>query len=376
MLKTIFYSLFISTVALAGPGLTLTMGGDINFNKNLVRPNADGYGSGKNLIPWSSYTANLKAMLDGDLNFGNVETVISDRVDLQPMPKAYVFETHPNAIQHLVDVGFNLMNLANNHAGDFGMEGIEETLLNTRLLKEKNPEIEFVGLGFKKDVMQPLVFVKNGYTIAIASLTIMEPKTYATDSQPGMVHIRDQAQFREVVRNMKMVSANYKIFSIHNGTESQVALDAGQKSYYEYAIKNGDVDLIIGHHPHSVRPIEKIGDKYIFYSLGNYLMLGSANITGASGGLDFGLFSKLHLVENENGKLAPEAIELTLLTNTHAAVKPLSKNISVDRLAAFQKLSTQQLGSDALSFQINSRGQGIFCLPNLKLESSMKACQN
>lgn len=376
MLKIILSSLFISAAAVAGPGLTLTMGGDINFNKNLMRPNPDGFGAGKNLIPWSSYTVNLKPLLDGDLNFGNVETVISDRMDIQPEQKAYVFETHPNAIQHLVDVGFNVMNLANNHAGDYGIEGIQETLTNTTRLKEQNPDIQFVGVGYKKDVMQPLVFVKNGYTIAIASLTIMDPKFKATDSQPGLVHIRDQAQFREVVRNMKMVSANYKILSIHNGTESQVELDAGQKAYYEYAIKNGDVDLVIGHHPHSVRPVEKIGDKYIFYSLGNYLMLGSANITGAGGGLDFGLFSKLHLVENEMGKLVPEAIELTLLTNTQAAVKPLSKNISEVRLAAFQKLSTQQLGSDALPFQINSRGQGIFCLPNLKLESSMKACQN
>ena len=187
--------------------------------------------------------------------------------------------------------------------------------------------------------------------------------------------IRDREQFHEVVRNMKLTQAHYKILSIHNGTEGQVELDAGQKQYYEYAIKNGDVDLIIGHHPHSVRPIEKIGDKYIFYSLGNYLMLGSANITGLSGGLDFGLFSKLHLVENRQGRLVPEAIELIPLTNTHAIVRPMEPTSAQSRLQQFQVLSDRQLGSDAFQFKISPLGHGLFCLPDLKLESSLKVCR-
>lgn len=374
MLKIILLSLLTSIHAYAG--LTLTMGGDINFNKNLMRPDPIGFNSSKGKIPWSAYTANLAPLLDGDINFGNVETVVSDRLDIKPNDKTYVFETHPAAVQQLIDVGFNLMNLANNHAYDYGHAGIEETIRNTQAMHEQNPQVHFVGLGTKQQLLKPYVFTKNGYTIAIASLSILDGEYKATDTTPGLLHIRDQAQFREVVRNMKLTPAHYKIISIHNGTESQVTLDAGQKAYYEYAIKNGDVDLIIGHHPHSVRPIEKIGDKYIFYSLGNYLMLGSANITGQSGGLDFGLFSKLHLVENEAGRLVPEAIEMVLLTNTHAAVKPLAKDIAANRLVAFQKLSVQELGADALPFRINSLGQGIFCLPNLKLDSSMKACQN
>ena len=357
-------------------GLTLTMGGDINFNKNLKRPNASGYVSSQGTVPFASYTQNLVPLLDGDLNFGNVETVISDRLDIQPEEKAYVFETHPSAIENLIHIGFNLMNLANNHAYDFANAGIAETMANTARMHEENPDVNFVGLGYKKDVLQPYVFTKNGYTIAIASLAIIDTRFKATDNSPGLINIRDQSQYHELVRNMKMVQANYKILSIHYGTEGQAELDAGQKAYYEYAIQNGDVDLIIGHHPHSVRPIEKIGDKYIFYSLGNYLMLGSANITGLSGGLDFGLFSKLYLVENEKGRLAPEAIELVLLTNTHAAVKPLSKSVAQERLSTYQELSKKELGADALPFSINSAGRGIFCLPNLKLDSSLKACAN
>ena len=355
--------------------VTLTMGGDVNFNKNLKKVNPSGFISENEIIPWATYTKYLKPLLDGDLNFANVETVISDSANLTAETKAFVFETHPEAIKHLVDIGFNLMNNANNHAYDFGVAGILETMRNTKEIESSNPDVHFFGIGYKKDLLQPTVFTKNGYTFAVASLSILDPRFKATDTQPGLLHIRDREQFYELVRNMKKTSAHYKILSIHNGTEGQVELDEGQKQYYEYAIKNGDVDLIIGHHPHSVRPIEKIGDKYIFYSLGNYLMLGSANITGLSGGLDFGLFSKLHLVENGQGRLVPEAIELIPLTNTHAIVKPMEPTSAQSRLQQFQALSDRQLGTDAFQFKISSSGHGLFCLPDLKLESSLKVCR-
>ncbi|MFZ3231449.1 MAG: CapA family protein [Pseudobdellovibrio sp.] len=371
-MKLFIVTFIFSSISLAQ--VTLTMGGDVNFNKNLMKADPSGFLSNKGTISWSTYTKALEPLLDGDINFANVETVISDNISLQPQEKAYVFMTHPEAVKHLVDIGFNLMNLANNHAYDFGLEGIQETIKNTKNIQVQNPNVNFVGLGYKNEELQPLIFKKNGFTFAIASLSILDSRFKATDSQPGLIHIRDQQQFRELVKNMKMVSAHYKILSIHNGTESQVELDAGQKAYYEYAIKNGDVDLIIGHHPHSVRPIEKIGDKYIFYSLGNYLMLGSANITGLSNGLDFGLFSKLYLVVNEKGRLVPEAIELVPLTNTHAIVKPMEMKLAQQRLSAFQQLSSEQLGADAMEFKINSVGRGIFCLPELKLDSSVKAC--
>lgn len=374
MKKAFFTVLLMSVHAFAG--LTLTIGGDVNFNKSEKRSDSRGYVSGGKVTPFSKYTAGIRPLIDGDLNFANVETVISDRQDIVAEEKLYVFETHANAIQNMIDIGFNLMNLANNHAYDYGNAGIAETLAATKSLEQQNPGVQFFGLGYRNEVLQPTVFTKNGYTIAVASMAIIDKRFRATDAQPGLIHIHDKEEYYTLMRNMKSVKANYKILSIHYGTEGQVTLDSGQKSYYEYAIKNGDVDLVVGHHPHAARPVEKIGDKYIFFSLGNYLMLGSANITGLAGGLDFGLFSKLHLVENSEGRLIPEAIQLILLTNTHTATKPLNQEVAKSRLADFKVLGSQELGSLALPFEINSRGQGIFCLPNLQLESSMKACQN
>ena len=354
--------------------VTLTMGGDVNFNKNLMKPVAEGFSMNGTTTPWASYTRFLQPLIDGTLNFANIETVVSSRKDLPAETKKFVFQTHPDAIQHLVDVGFNFMNLANNHTYDFGHKGMSATLEAMGQLKQENAGLNYFGIGYKKDLLKPTLIKANGFTIAVASLTILDPQFKATDTSVGVIHIWDTEKYHQIVKAMKETSAHYKILSIHFGTEGQVVLDAKQKAYYEYALKNGDVDLIIGHHPHAVRPIQKMGDKYIFYSLGNYLMLGSANITSKIGGADFGLFSKLHLVQNESGRLVPEAIELVPLTNTHSAVKPMAAQAAEDRLHDFQKLIDAQLGNDGIRFKISAQGRGYLCHDDVKLESSKKAC--
>ncbi len=375
-IKSFFFTSLMLLSVNAWSELTLTMGGDVNFNKNLFRTSPQGFlaGNGKTPTPWATYVAGIKPLIDGDINFANIETVVSERSDLKPEEKAYVFQTHPNAIQQLVDVGFNLFNLANNHAYDYGVPGMQETLSSMQNLKNRNPQIESFGLGYQSDLLRPHVFQKNGYTIAVASVSIIDKRFKATDSSPGLIHIWSQDEYRQIVKNMRSINAHYKILSIHFGTESQVTLDRRQKEYYEYAIKNGDIDLIIGHHPHSVRPIQKIGNKYIFYSLGNYLMLGSANITGFDGGKDFGLFAKLHLTTNEQGRLQPEAIQLTALTNTHAVVKPLLGSVAQRRLKALNDLSENQVGREAFTPVIQASGQALFCEQNLKTNSARAVC--
>ncbi len=355
--------------------LTLTIGGDVNFNKNLFRTHPDGFLSrGTKLIPWATYTAGIKPLIDGDLNFANIETVVSDKNNLPAEKKAFVFNSHPNSIQHLIDVGFNLFNLANNHTYDYGHVGIGETLDAFRNLKNKNPQIEYFGVGYQNELLKPMIFQKNGYTIAVASLSILDKRFKATSTSPGLIHIWSSEEYHQIIKNLKQTSAHYKILSIHLGTEGQVKLDRKQKEYYEYAIKNGDVDLIIGHHPHAVRPIQKIGNKYIFYSLGNYLMLGSANITNLTGGLDYGLFAKLHLVLNSEGRLQPEAIQLTALTDTHARVKPLAVDKARLRLKALNELSESEVGREAFKPQVLETGSALYCEENLVSDTAKRIC--
>ena len=78
---------------------------------------------GKKLTSFSDTLAGISSEVDGDLAFINLETVVTDRNDLAPEGKgkgAFHFRSHPAALKALIDAGFNLFSLANNHSYDYG----------------------------------------------------------------------------------------------------------------------------------------------------------------------------------------------------------------------------------------------------------------
>src|SRR3990170_2612574 len=111
--------------------LTIVLVGDTGFNPTDAKVDAKGVRKGKQVMSFTETLAGISRDVDGDLAFVNLETVITDRNDLAPEGKgkgAFHFRSHPAALKALIDAGFNLFSLANNHAFDYGAPGIEETL--------------------------------------------------------------------------------------------------------------------------------------------------------------------------------------------------------------------------------------------------------
>lgn len=361
---------------LSNAELVITMGGDINFNKTDFYAHAEGFSPNNrkvsdDSVPWSYFTEKLAPLLDGDLNFANIETVITNNNSIPEQPKRFKFRTHPSAIEHLLDIGFNFFSIANNHAYDFQEKGMRETLSNLSELNQHHT-FYYQGVGTRSELLKPKVFTVKGYKIAFAAISIVEYGFQATEQRIGLLDIRSKEDYGELVKNFKSTTADLKILSIHNGIEGKVTLDKNQKKYYEYAIDNGDVDLIIGHHPHAARPVSLYKNKLIFYSLGNYMMLGSANITGKKGGADWGLFAKV--VYTPKQKLSVDAVELQLLTNTHTQVRPLTGEIARDRFRLYADLNDQELGGEALPWIVNKQFKGVYCPENLVEPASLRIC--
>jgi hypothetical protein len=88
--------------------------------------------------------------VDGDLAFANIETVVTDRNDLVPESKGkdtpFHFRSHPMALKAMMDAGFNLFALANNHSMDYGGQCVEETLYHFAIANIERP-IAFAGIG-------------------------------------------------------------------------------------------------------------------------------------------------------------------------------------------------------------------------------------
>lgn len=380
MIKRLSQALFIVTglfISFANAELVITMGGDINFNKTSFKAHEEGFSPsnlprGEDAVPWSYFTEKLAPMLNGDLNFANIETVVTANNSLSEQTKRFKFKTHPHAIEHLINIGFNFFSIANNHAYDFKMQGMDETIKNMQALTQSYP-IYYHGIGKRHELLKPLEFNVKGYKIAFAAISILEFGYRASNEKVGLLDIRSREDYYELIKSFKSIQADLKVLSIHMGQEGKVSLDENQKKYYEYAIDNGDVDLIIGHHPHAARPISLYKNKLIFYSLGNYMMLGSANITKKSGGADWGLFAKAVYTKKE--KLSVEAVEFQLLTNTHAQVRALTGEVAKSRFQQFAELNDKELGDDVLPWVMNKNFKGVYCPEMITEAASLEICK-
>lgn len=331
--------------------LIMTIGGDVNFSKHRWPPNENGVGQGSRAVPFEQMTRGLLPLIRGaDVNFANIETVVTDR-PLRPLDKAFNFQMHPQALQHLIDIGYNLFSLANNHSHDYGLAGILQTLNFSRSF-ERSRNVAFSGLGESpSDVTTPSILIIRG--VRIGFLAYGNTSFLPTARSAGVLSYNSEAHIQEGLRNLREANVDLRIVSIHTGTERRTDLDQGQRQKFNRMLALGDVDLIIGHHPHVVRPIENVDGRFIFYSLGNYLMVGSANITRNPLPIDFGLMAKIFFTRDSVGKLQISGVQAIPLTNTNAYVQQLSPELARARVLHLNQLSRRNLANEAVQFRIH-----------------------
>ena len=359
--------------------VVLTFGGDVCANRSRVQPEAGGTRIGSSLVPWSAWTRHMARLLDGHINFINLETVLND-APLKGAGKKYTFLTHPNALRHLTRLGVNLVSLANNHAYDYGGQGALATLRHVQTVAAENKgRLWFAGLGRNENEAGRVVrFKVRGHTFAFAAmgnLTNMNMRHRAGRRKPGTLGVRVKADYEQVLSHLAKVKADYKIFSVHLGVERRVQLDPGQRAKYERALTDAGVDLVLGHHPHVVRPVQRKGHKLIFYSLGNYMMRGARDMWPLPDAQDYGLFGRLHLnFDVRLGRLVPTALEVVPLTDMHNIPRPLGGAEGQRRVRVLNRLSSAELGDEALRFRIRNDGTGVACFPGEAGPRAQRVC--
>lgn len=355
--------------------LVITMGGDVNFNKSRLAPVRDQvvYPGGSK-ASFKNLLSGIKPLINGDLNFANIETVVSDKNLPHLDNKAYTFVSHPSALQEMVKMGFNLFSVANNHAWDAGFEGYQETENWMNLIRQdSNSSIHYSGLGADREqALTPKVFKVTGgnrkYQIAFAAISFTDPNFVATPTRAGQINLRNARDLQDFISAMAQTSAHFKIVSIHTGTESQVVLDQNQRALFRSFIDRSDADLVIGHHPHVARPVELYKGRLIFYSLGNFMMPGSADISARTLGYDFGLFARVYLEWNEAlNHMQIQAVEAIPLTKVHAQARPIKGADGRARVQFLNQLSQNQLGRNAVLFRERNDGVGVACFTNAEI---------
>ena len=215
-----------------------------------------------------SYPFNQVApLLSADITIGNLEgpltSICNSNMELD---KTYVFRSPAEKVTPaLKDAGFNLLNLANNHILDYGLQGMNDTIQS---LKEH--DIYSVGAGKNSTEARAGIIVdtEHGkYGFLSYSLTFPE-SFWATEDTPGVAFGHEKQIVSDIKRLKKQ--ADGVIVSFHWGREKTTELRPYQPRLGRAAIDAG-ASLILGHHPHILQAIEKYRGGLIIYSLGNFV---------------------------------------------------------------------------------------------------------
>ena len=351
--------------------LTLTVAGDLGLGGHMQPVRGDGAMKLGAMVPWRELTERVRPLIDGDLNFANLETAVTERNDLRAEPKTFNFRTHPAGVRHLVGIGINLLSTANNHSMDFGATGAIDTVGHLDALLGQGGLKAHAGLGRnREEAGRPRLIPAADTHVAFSALGIVTsgfPYHRASDTRPGQMAYQSTEDFADTVRRLAEAPASYRILSVHHGIERMVQTDATaiRKLRHEAVLGHG-VDLVVGHHAHVVQGIEMVNGRVIFYGLGNFLHPGMQNMASHGMCRDYGLFARLHLATDDRGHFQVRAIEVVPLRDMHYKTVPMSGSEAGDRVRNLNYLAggldAPDTGSVGVRFAVQANGTGLHCV--------------
>lgn len=267
-------NIFAQELPISSQKLVSVIGvGDIMLGTNFPSDTSLPPNDGKDVLK------DVKEILrSADVTFGNLEGCFLNSGGGQKScnSNCYFFRMPDRYVNYLVDAGFDVMSLANNHNGDFGVQGRENT---QKVLK--NAGINFAGL-------------ENGCETATFTINGIKYGFCAFAPNNGTVRITDIPNAKRLVSGLKK-SCDIVIVSFHGGaegksytrvpkkTETFVGENRGNVYEFAHAVIDAGADVVFGHGPHVVRAVELYKGRFIAYSLGNFATAGGINVGGISG---------------------------------------------------------------------------------------------
>lgn len=250
-----------------------------------------------------------KLIASAEVAFANLEVPLTTRG--APAEKAATHRADPQQAQQLKDLGLSVVTLANNHALDYGWDGLQDTLQSLSAAG-----IAHVGAGDTVTAaLTPHLHSSEFGTVALIGLcSALPPGFAATDDRPGVAPLRvlqqvaiDPALAAEqpgmapfvhttayapdlsaAAHTIRQVSqqADLVIVAIHWGVPHGFAAPSyGPLAEYQRPVAQALIDagahLVLGHHPHVVQPIERMGHGLVAYSIGNFMFHNWSQFSGS-----------------------------------------------------------------------------------------------
>ncbi len=254
------------------PGLTIAAVGDMmlgtDFPENIL-PDDDGV---------SFLEAVTPILADADVTFGNLEGVLMDGgepVKQCKNPKiCFLFRSPTRYATYFQLAGFDALSLANNHARDFGEEGRDSSMT----------ALDAVGIHHSGREGTTASWIANGRRVALVAFAPNVGANQLNEPEVARALVERLAATHDIV-----------IVSFHGGAEGNGAEvlpfareifageDRGNVVEFARAMVDAGADIVLGHGPHVVRPIELYRDRLIAYSLGNFATYYGISVEGIRG---------------------------------------------------------------------------------------------
>ncbi|MDR2360221.1 MAG: CapA family protein [Oscillospiraceae bacterium] len=239
-----------------------------------------------------------------DYAIGNLETtIIPDGNKPSDFP---AFGTPAAFAEAIKAAGFDLMTTANNHALDFGKEGLAHTL---RVLDDVG--LEHTGTyAIEADSQKTTIINVNGITFAVLSYTYSVNGKPIPQDMPWCVNRTDN--IKESIAQAKKLNPDVIIVMPHMGIEYETTTRQIFKDDI-YELFQAGADVVLGSHPHVLQQAEfmTIADAdgterecFAAYSLGNFI---SSQRTAPC---DYGMIANLSFKKVGNGKTMIDAVDL------------------------------------------------------------------
>lgn len=245
--------------------LSLIMVGDALLHSSLYR---DGYQNGT--YDFTSQLELIKPEIQKhDLAFYNQESILGGTsIGLSDYPN---FNSPQEFGDAMIDAGFNLVSLANNHTMDRGVTAIQNSCDYW-----KTKDVLTAGSYCSaEDAEEIKIKEKNGIKYTMLAYTYGTNGIAVPSDKPYLVNLYSDELAKADIEKVRD-KVDLLIVSMHWGTEYRSEPTDEQKREAEY-LSNLGVDIIIGTHPHVIEPITYINDTLVIYSLGNFISAQSTN---------------------------------------------------------------------------------------------------
>jgi poly-gamma-glutamate synthesis protein (capsule biosynthesis protein) len=247
--------LAIFLLSCSDDGLPITFAGDILLDRG-IRRQIDRSGI-------ETLFSGVSDILHGStFSVGNLECPLSNINN--PQNKKYTFRGEPIWAKGLRKAGFTHLDVANNHTCDQGAIGFAETM---ECIKS-----EGIGpIGATCAGKDQVLLASGSDTCALFASNLVRP-------EPGEIVPDSVAPCRMGADDLSLIVRQYHsthpkhfiIVLLHWGREHSESVNPEQRNVAHLLVDAG-ADIIVGHHPHVLQPIEIYNRKPIIYSLGNFV---------------------------------------------------------------------------------------------------------